>query len=156
MISTSYANLAKAFRVYAAKDDATLFEDTGLTRYRGGPEVSADALRLSLALHDCGVPLAGEVAITEGDAAGRRVLLNPARLAEWLSSRWGDGEVIEHDRAAGGAPSALRGRRGVAAFMRGSNAPGGHIALVEPQTLWQTGPASSGFVTDQVRFWALA
>lgn len=155
MLNLTYLDLSRAVSRYGSDSDATLFENAGLQALRGAPDVDASALRLSLALLECGVPLDGPTEIKDGPTAGQRVDASPRRLSKWLLARLGDPESISFNRSAGGAPDALRGRRGIVSFLRNGQAPGGHIALIEPATLWQVNAPVSAFVTGDVLFWPL-
>lgn len=152
MFNLSCANFANAYRRYGATDRQALAAELGwaeASRFANG------ALVTSLALLSLGISLAGSQVIPAGPLAGGRVFNGANHLADWLSERFAEPEIITLDRGLGDVAYQLLGRRGIVAFMQGNGPSGGLVGLLDGRNAQTLCCAAESRHPLEVRFWEL-
>lgn len=112
------------------------------------------AVRMSLALGRCGVPLPGaSMRGKAGAANGLRIEPRQQKLSDILASIWGKPEVYRSEQ---NARAGIGQRRGVISFFRIGGEPGGHIDLILPGPhAWAECVRSCFFECSEIWFWSL-
>jgi len=156
MLNLRYQAMSETYRRFNALDTAALYAELGWEDLIGKPEwANTCAVRMSIALLDCGVRLHGRIPIKSGPLAGRSVEPGQNRLSDWLVRAHGAPRIVTYDRASTHGPDELFGRRGIVSFMRLPGYPGGHIDLLDAQNGWLVCSRACYFDASEVRFWEL-
>jgi hypothetical protein len=126
------------------------------------PEYASDArwantcaVRMSLALVRCGVPVPGRLRVLAGECKGKLLEPGQANLSRMLVRLWGAPEKYQ------GGPAAIKGigsRRGVISFYRLWNPrdPQGHIDMVAPWGINDLACEEDCYwLSSEVWFWPL-
>lgn len=154
MLNLSYANFAKAWRHYAELDQGSLLDALGWTE-AGVAELRNGAVRTSLALLACGIPIRGSLRIEAGPLAGGKVYNGADRLADWLATHYTPPETLTLEHGLTAVADQLFARRGIVAFTQGSGPRGGLIGLLDGRCADQICATAAGKHPLDVRFWPL-
>lgn len=157
MISVQYQPLADAYEKYNAMTTDELYTSLGWDDLIGRPEwANTCAVRMSLALLEAGVDLAGRVQVKKGDLAGQWIEPGQNKLSDWLVTHKRAPEVFSYEEIQASGGAALFGKKGIISFMRIPSYAGGHIDLLHPNNDYLTCSRSCYFSASEVRFWALS
>jgi len=152
----SFMHLSQAYDRYQAMDTASLYKEIGWTDVIGKDAwANTCAVRLSLALLHCGVPLIGRFAIHSGPLKGQLIEIVQNRLSDQLIRLFGAPEIFGHAEARKNNYRDLFGKTGVISFMRIPDYAGGHIDLADYRQDWLCRRACY-FDASSIRFWSLA
>ena len=154
MLNLAIAPLCRAWQATHAVRPQTLGAWVGdIAR---SSDVDTGAVRLSLALLDCGIAPRGQHIVRNGQHEGKRIEATAHRLAAWLAERHGAAKEFDHTGSGPDAPAALIGQRGIVAFLRHGATPGGHISVLDGHNLGAVVSRTRHFETGQILLWTLA
>lgn len=154
MLNLAIAPLCRAWQSTQAVRPNTLAEWIGEAAHAS--DADAGAVRLSLALLDCGIAPRGKQIVRHGAHEGARIEAAAHRLAIWLAERHGAAQRLDETDASADAPAALIGKRGIVAFLRHGAHPGGHISVLDAHNLGDVISRTRHFETGQILLWTLA
>ena len=154
MLNLAIAPLCRAWQATHAVRPETLSDWIG--EVARGNDVDAGAVRLSLALLDCGIAPRGQQIVRHGAHEGQRIESAAHRLAAWLTERHGAAQQLDEVDAGATAPAALIGQRGIVAFMRHGAHPGGHISVLNAHNLAEVVSRTRHFEVGRILLWTIA
>lgn len=157
MIRPPYAALRAGFPQKNQVPMPALYASIGHPEYAtDGRMINTCAVRLSVALVGCGVPIRpGNITVLAGKHVGARLESGQARLSNCLTRLWGAPERFDSGPAA---RKALLNSRGVINFhqLYGATDQQGHIDLVAPDTWGEAICADDCYWQSvEVLFWPL-
>jgi Type VI secretion system (T6SS), amidase effector protein 4 len=154
MLNLRFNTMKGAYDRYNAFDTDGLYRELGWDDLVGKPEWSNTcAVRMSLALIECGARIDGRVSIKKGVHRGKLVEPGQNRLSEWLVNNYFRPLRFRFNPAQPAGPAELLGKRGITSFMNMPTYAGGHIDLLQGATDLLTCSRSCYFDAAEVRFW---
>lgn len=128
-----FATLRNHYQSNKSVSRESLYQELGWDELISNPSyTNTCAIRVSLALVKCGIPLRGGLAIQKGPHRGMRIEPGQARLAKMLAepAYFGKAESFRRDDVIAG----IGNRKGVVAFWNipgYMNGRGGHIDIID-------------------------
>lgn len=155
-MSLTYMNLHAAYKEYNKSDTKTLYDNLGWSDLVDNPAWrNTCAIRMSLALLDCGVNIPGRIKIKSGEHKDKWVEPGQNKLSNWLVTHLGAPEVLP--LLPGLSLNELAQRKGIVSFMGIPSYEGGHIDIIEAseQGIYQCS-RSCYFDARELRFWEIS
>lgn len=150
----TFKALTEGYDRYNKLDTKALYESLGWNDLIGKPEwANTCAVRMSLALLECGVNVQGRVRINDGVHKGKMIEPGQNRLADYIA-RHVLGEPVKYDRKTffETAYREVWNQTGIISFMRIPAYAGGHIDVLDARGDWQC-RRSCYFSASEVWFW---
>ncbi|MDB5800631.1 MAG: hypothetical protein JWL63_1570 [Rhodocyclales bacterium] len=152
----NFTQLANAYDRYQSMDTPALYKEIGWEDVIGKDAWNNTcAVRMSLALLHCGVPIIGRFAIHSGPLKGKRIEPVQNKLSDQLIRLLGEPEVFDHAEARKADYHALFGKTGIVSFMRIPDYVGGHIDVADYSSDWLC-RRHCYFDASSIRFWSLS
>lgn len=154
MLNLRYNTMKDAYDRYNAFDTDGLYRDLGWDDLIGKPEwANTCAVRMSLAIIECGARIPGRVSIKKGPHKGKLIEPGQNRLSNWLVDNYATPVRFQYDAMQPAGPSELLGKRGITSFMNMPSYPGGHIDLLQGAVDLLNCSRACYFDAAEVRFW---